>query len=100
MANTKSILLLTKTLKSSPTNSFLTLLVNFLLQKDESLEIYVDERNKEISIHHDRLKRWTPKLLRKQPQLIHLILTFGGDGTVLYASWLFQKSSVPPVMPF
>ena len=33
------------------------------------------------------------------PALFDLVITLGGDGTVLLASWLFQ-SSVPPVIPF
>jgi len=30
---------------------------------------------------------------------VDLIVTLGGDGTVLYTSWLFQRE-VPPVLPF
>lgn len=30
---------------------------------------------------------------------IDLIVTLGGDGTVLYASWLFQKQA-PPIVAF
>ncbi|KAI3643270.1 hypothetical protein MP228_012825 [Amoeboaphelidium protococcarum] len=32
-------------------------------------------------------------------EIIDLIITLGGDGTVLYASWLFQDQ-VPPILPF
>jgi hypothetical protein len=31
---------------------------------------------------------------------VRAILTLGGDGTVLYASWLFQGPVVPPLVPF
>lgn len=33
------------------------------------------------------------------PQFIDLIITLGGDGTVLLAAWLFQDH-VPPIVPF
>jgi NAD+ kinase len=33
------------------------------------------------------------------PPRFDLVITLGGDGTVLYASWLFQKD-VPPVLSF
>jgi NAD+ kinase len=46
-----------------------------------------------------RLKFWDPKLAQEQPQLFDFVLTLGGDGTVLYTSWLFQRI-VPPVLSF
>jgi Predicted sugar kinase len=46
-----------------------------------------------------RLKFWDPKLAQEQPQLFDFIVTLGGDGTVLYTSWLFQRI-VPPVLSF
>lgn len=33
------------------------------------------------------------------PQDIELVITLGGDGTVLLAAWLFQEH-VPPIVPF
>jgi NAD+ kinase len=33
------------------------------------------------------------------PNLFDFVVTLGGDGTVLFASWLFQRI-VPPVLPF
>lgn len=47
----------------------------------------------------DRLKYWTNELCRKKPHTFEICLALGGDGTVLYASWLFQRV-VPPVMSF
>lgn len=47
----------------------------------------------------DRLKYWTNELCRKKPHTFEIIIALGGDGTVLYASWLFQRV-VPPVMSF
>jgi NAD+ kinase len=31
--------------------------------------------------------------------IIDFVITLGGDGTVLYASWLFQQNA-PPIIPF
>lgn len=49
--------------------------------------------------YKDRLKYWTNELCRKKPHTFEICLALGGDGTVLYASWLFQRV-VPPVMSF
>lgn len=45
------------------------------------------------------LKYWTPDLCWNQPDKFDLVLTLGGDGTVLFTSWLFQRV-VPPVLSF
>ncbi|KAJ6019325.1 hypothetical protein N7522_001392 [Penicillium canescens] len=47
----------------------------------------------------DRLKYWDPKLAHERPHLFDFVITLGGDGTVLYTSWLFQRI-VPPVLSF
>ncbi|KAI1767442.1 ATP-NAD kinase-domain-containing protein [Hypoxylon sp. FL1150] len=46
-----------------------------------------------------RLRFWTEKMCHKRPQTFDFVITLGGDGTVLYASWLFQRI-VPPVLSF
>ncbi|KAK5115799.1 hypothetical protein LTR85_009393 [Meristemomyces frigidus] len=46
-----------------------------------------------------RLKYWTNELCARKPHTFDICLALGGDGTVLYASWLFQRV-VPPVMSF
>ncbi|TKA62764.1 hypothetical protein B0A49_09203 [Cryomyces minteri] len=46
-----------------------------------------------------RLKFWTNELCAKHPQTWDVVVALGGDGTVLYASWLFQRI-VPPVLSF
>ncbi|OBU00154.1 hypothetical protein VE01_01916 [Pseudogymnoascus verrucosus] len=46
-----------------------------------------------------RLRYWTEEMCRSRPQTFDFIVTLGGDGTVLYASWLFQRI-VPPVLSF
>lgn len=49
--------------------------------------------------YKDRLKFWSNELCAKRPHTFDICLALGGDGTVLYASWLFQRV-VPPVMSF
>lgn len=47
----------------------------------------------------DMLKYWTPDLCWTSPETFDLVLTLGGDGTVLFTSWLFQRI-VPPILSF
>ena len=46
-----------------------------------------------------QLRYWSAELCTKSPHLFDFVVTLGGDGTVLFASWLFQRV-VPPVIPF
>ncbi|KAI2464869.1 ATP-NAD kinase [Annulohypoxylon bovei var. microspora] len=46
-----------------------------------------------------RLRFWDEKMCRRRPHTFDFVITLGGDGTVLYASWLFQRI-VPPVLSF
>lgn len=46
-----------------------------------------------------KLKYWTPDLCWTSPEKFDLVLTLGGDGTVLFTSWLFQRI-VPPILSF
>ncbi|TAQ90610.1 hypothetical protein B7494_g1075 [Chlorociboria aeruginascens] len=46
-----------------------------------------------------RLRYWNNDICKNRPHTFDFIITLGGDGTVLYASWLFQRV-VPPVMSF
>jgi NAD+ kinase len=45
------------------------------------------------------LRYWAPDLCWSTPEKFDLVLTLGGDGTVLYTSWLFQRI-VPPILSF
>ncbi|MCJ1374424.1 NAD(+) kinase [Loxospora ochrophaea] len=45
------------------------------------------------------LRYWTPDLCWSSPEKFDLVLTLGGDGTVLFTSWLFQRV-VPPILSF
>lgn len=46
-----------------------------------------------------QLVLWQSEDFSRYSKEIELILSFGGDGTVLFASWLFQEK-VPPIIPF
>ncbi|KAJ7188478.1 ATP-NAD kinase-like domain-containing protein [Mycena filopes] len=57
---------------------------------------YKDEFNaKEMG----QLRYWTSDMCSQSPHLFDFVVTLGGDGTVLFTSWLFQRI-VPPVLPF
>ena len=47
----------------------------------------------------EMLKYWQPDLCYSNPEQFDLVLTLGGDGTVLFTSYLFQKV-VPPILSF
>lgn len=49
--------------------------------------------------YQSMLKYWTPDLCWTSPEKFDLVLTLGGDGTVLFTSWLFQRI-VPPILSF
>lgn len=49
--------------------------------------------------YEGRLKYWNNAVTKKHPHTFDFVVTLGGDGTVLYASWLFQRV-VPPVLSF
>lgn len=88
-------------------------LVDWLLSKDRDTPylVYVEntlENNRIFDAkglvsdepsREGRLKYWTNELCAKRPQTFDFAITLGGDGTLLYASWLFQRT-VPPVLSF
>jgi NAD kinase len=61
---------------------------------------HLKNESSKFSKIQDRIKYWNPEFCATCYENIDLILTLGGDGTVLYTSWLFQRCSVPPLMPF
>lgn len=64
---------------------------NLALMKKENPEFF--------DAKEPQLRFWTPEMCTKHPGLFDFVITLGGDGTVLYCSWLFQRT-VPPVIPF
>ena len=85
----------------------------WLLSKERDVPyiVYVEDTMKENEVFDakglaaedpsfaERLKYWDNELARKHPHTFDFVVTLGGDGTVLYASWLFQRV-VPPVLSF
>lgn len=53
----------------------------------------------EDASRESRLRYWDNELAKRRPHTFDFVVTLGGDGTVLYASWLFQRV-VPPVLSF
>ena len=47
----------------------------------------------------NQLRFWNADMCSRSPHLFDFVVTLGGDGTVLFCSWLFQRI-VPPVLPF
>ncbi|KAK9240939.1 ATP-NAD kinase-like domain-containing protein [Lipomyces kononenkoae] len=74
-----------------------TVYVQDILKEDESFN------EEQLLVKHksgrDKLKYWNFDLCEEHPQMFDLVITLGGDGTVLYASRLFQRI-VPPVLSF
>ena len=79
--------------------------------KDVGVNVWVDhklKKSKRFGVddllakngqYKDMLHFWTPALCLERPELFDLVITLGGDGTVLFTSWLFQRI-VPPVLSF
>ncbi|KAF8170211.1 ATP-NAD kinase-like domain-containing protein [Mycena galopus ATCC 62051] len=65
-------------------------------RSSNSLGSYTEEIN---SKETGQLRYWTSDMCSQSPHLFDFVVTLGGDGTVLFTSWLFQRI-VPPVLPF
>ena len=68
------------------------------LAKSYASEGNVSEEDARASISR-RLRYWDEPMCRSRPHTFDFVITMGGDGTVLFASWLFQRI-VPPVLSF
>ncbi|KAK8041293.1 ATP-NAD kinase [Apiospora phragmitis] len=70
---------------------------------EELRQEYIDagelEPDAPIDAIEKRVRFWNENLCRTRPHTFDLGITLGGDGTVLYASWLFQRI-VPPFISF
>ncbi|KAG0258968.1 hypothetical protein DFQ27_004353 [Actinomortierella ambigua] len=82
---------------------------------NRGLRVYVDEKLKdqpkfrypkflkdastEMTDYTQHLSFWTADLCAQEAHLFDFAITLGGDGTVLFTSWLFQRI-VPPILPF
>ncbi|OAA60450.1 hypothetical protein SPI_05574 [Niveomyces insectorum RCEF 264] len=66
---------------------------------DEDKDDHDHDRNRQRQALAARLRYWEEDMCRTRPHAYDMVITLGGDGTVLYASWLFQRI-VPPVLSF
>ncbi|KAG0044541.1 NAD(+) kinase [Gryganskiella cystojenkinii] len=83
----------------------------WLLETFPGITLFVDKKLQdrssfkydEILQHNpswaDRLQFWTLECHKNSSKQIHLAVTLGGDGTVLYTAWMFQHR-VPPIVAF
>ncbi|KAF9930082.1 NAD(+) kinase [Modicella reniformis] len=83
----------------------------WLLETFPGIVLFVDKklqdrsafRYQEILEHNpswkDRLQFWTWECHKSPSKQIHLAVTLGGDGTVLYTAWMFQHQA-PPMVAF
>ncbi|CUM49504.1 unnamed protein product [Debaryomyces tyrocola] len=106
----KAIMIVTK----ARDNSLIYLtreIVDYLLAKNKEITVYVDrnlqklKRFNAVNLYETvpkakkYVKYWDKKFALQNPQKFDLVVTLGGDGTVLYVSNLFQRV-VPPVISF
>ncbi|CAH6721280.1 NAD(+) kinase [[Candida] jaroonii] len=85
--------------------------VEWFLYRKKKITIYVDsklENSKRFNLPgiiennpdaQKYIKFWNKEFTSSNPETFDLVLTLGGDGTVLYVSNLFQRI-VPPVISF
>ncbi|KAI1320601.1 hypothetical protein EDD11_000123 [Mortierella claussenii] len=88
--------------------------VAFWMIKERGLTVFVEDKMKDLpkfkypsflkstKLGYDytqSLKFWTSDLCAQEAHLFDMAITLGGDGTVLFTSWLFQRI-VPPILPF
>ncbi|KAI9469745.1 MAG: ATP-NAD kinase-like domain-containing protein [Benjaminiella poitrasii] len=112
--NPKSVMIITKPGDCSlikMTRDIALYLIDMPREDNCGITCFVDEKlknskrfkYKKILEYHpnaqEKLKFWTPELCCLQPKSFDFIITLGGDGTVLFSSWLFQNY-IPPVLPF
>ncbi|EAW13137.1 putative NAD+ kinase [Aspergillus clavatus NRRL 1] len=108
----KSVLLVTKA-RDEALVSLTRKVTQWLLSKDRTTKyvVYVERR---LETHPDfgaiqllqeeptaegRLRYWDTNMVAEEAHLFDFVVALGGDGTVLYTSWLFQHV-VPPVLSF
>ncbi|KAA8896402.1 hypothetical protein TRICI_006897 [Trichomonascus ciferrii] len=78
-------------------NGALTVHIQDILRSNQSFEYdRLIEQHPEVK---DRIKFWASNGCQNNPNKYDLVIALGGDGTVLYTSWLFQRI-VPPVLCF
>ena len=74
----------------------ITELAEEYLKSAENSDADIDISRCEVARRH---RYWDESMCKNRPHMFDFVITLGGDGTVLYASWLFQRI-VPPVLSF
>ena len=78
-------------------------LCQYLLSLCQELMLFIDARLQDLPLFQplsNRIAFWDSEFCQIKGNEISMIISLGGDGTVLNTSWLFQNCPVPPVMPF
>ncbi|CDO72799.1 hypothetical protein BN946_scf184994.g52 [Trametes cinnabarina] len=73
--------------------------VPFPKRRTSSSSSLMSYTNDTLPSSEGQLRYWTAEMCSRSPHLFDFVVTLGGDGTVLFTSWLFQRI-VPPVLPF
>lgn len=73
-------------------------LINDMCKKNMEKDPSLDKEQAREDIKK-RVRYWDESMCHSRPHIFDFVITLGGDGTVLYASWLFQRI-VPPVLSF
>lgn len=109
---TKKILIVTKIYDIGPVLDTLEI-IKYLLTSSPKAQLFIQDEllkieefklaelsaeHPEFNIEH-RIKYWSAKACSYNPDTFDLIITLGGDGTILFTSWLFQEL-IPPVLSF
>jgi len=109
-AKVVNIMILTKIYDQEP-NQWAKVVSLFLLKYSPEINIYIQEELTTNDYYKyqelieldpsfkNRIHFWYGDKCSFRPEVFDLIVTFGGDGTVLYASWMFQ-TIIPPILPF
>ncbi|KAH3681821.1 hypothetical protein WICPIJ_007261 [Wickerhamomyces pijperi] len=108
-ANINNIMIITKLHDIEPIQ-WAQKVIDFLLTSNDHIQLYIQEElwtnpyfAKSLDLEHcnekQRIHFWRGDRCSFKPETIDLLITFGGDGTVLYGSWMFQKV-IPPVLAF
>ncbi|EJS44094.1 YEL041W [Saccharomyces arboricola H-6] len=82
------------TLRNFPS---ITLYVQNIFEK--STHFAAGDLCKDSNCKQNRIKYWSKEFVQSHGSFFDLVITLGGDGTVLFASSIFPKD-VPPIVPF
>lgn len=102
----RNIMLITKVYDPEPMR-YAAEVAQFLLGYSPDIKIYLQYEMRHCDVFaptttgpdSHRVLYWHDDQCTFPPETFDLILTFGGDGTVIFASWLFQQT-IPPVLSF